>query len=460
MKKIFISHSSKDISVTEKLCNVLESQNVQCWYSERDLDKSTNYWQDVLMSSINTCKAVLLLITKNSVASEQVYNEITNASSQGKLIIPYFTDNISLPQKYEYYLTKYEWITAYNMSDDAALSILFKKLSIAKSENQAKITNVPINDILKNENICFDGILNGGYGMGYDKCIISNGSCGWSPEQIYIEDIDHNEFSFSSEGDLELEAKYAQFCQSAEYKKMEARGNNRTRWMVSDLYQNENLYISLKKTKWSQTTFWWNQIRDNPEMQKKMALHTFSEQLPFYPNSLCLHLIIETADNLLIATKVSRNKKNDYAYTVAVTIGEQINSSDFSSGTTNNNFFIYDWCKRALIEELGFTNENYNIFTDESSIRVLGVTYEGDIYNFALPTYVKLNLTYDALIAYMSTCARSTDEYTEILKFEKEEILNVLQNASSKEVEERFHPSSFLRFLLYLSYKDPKPLEV
>lgn len=455
MKKIFISHSSKDIQDTEKICQSIEENGIPCWYSERDLDKSTNYWQDVLISNINSCKAMLLLVSKNSISSEQVFNEISNASDKGILIIPYFIDNIALPQKYEYYLKKYEWINAYSSDDESALNILFKKLSITKKQSKPTIAEIPIANILKNENPCFDGIQNGGYGIGYDKCIISNGSTGWAPNQIYIEDIDCDEFTFSSIGDLELEAKYNEFCQSAEYRKIEARGNNRTRWMVSDFYQNENLYISLKKTKWSQTTFWWNQIRSNPQKQQEVAFNTFYEQMPFYPNSLCMHLIIETADDLLIATKISRNKKNDYAYTIAVTIGEQINSNDFSSGKTNNNFFIYDWCKRALIEEFQFTNENYNLFIDESSIRILGVTYEGDIYNFALPTYIRLNLTYDALLSYISSCSQSTDEYTEILKFNKDEIVDILKSSKMPDVEERFHPSSFLRFLLYLNYKHP-----
>lgn len=456
-KKVFISHSSQDIAFTERLVNFIEDLGQPCWYSERDLDKRTNRWADELMLSIEMCSAVVLLVTKNAVVSNEVENEIVNASAKNKQIIIFLLENVSLPPRWEFYVKKHQWIHAYNMTEDEALGILADKLSIVYRTNTV-VTEVSTNSVLLQEHACFRDIKTGGFGIGYDKCLMSNGTGGWAPKQVYIEEVDTNAFSFDAIGEHQLEQAYQAFCNSDEYARMNRRGNNHDRWMITDLYQNENVYISIQKTNWSQTSFWWNRVKDNLPMQQQMATHAFCTQVPFYPNSFCLHLIVETADEKLVCTKVSNNKKNDYAYTIAATIGEQLEQTDFSSGDMNNNVFVYAWCKRAFLEEFYFKNENYHSYVDESSIRVLGITYEGDIYNFALPVYIKLKITYDSLLSYMASSAKNTEEFSDILYYTKEEILEILRSANTPEAKDRFHPSTFLRFLLYINYKAPDAL--
>jgi len=40
-KSIFISHSSKNLGLTEELCSFLESAGQKCWYSEREWKENT-----------------------------------------------------------------------------------------------------------------------------------------------------------------------------------------------------------------------------------------------------------------------------------------------------------------------------------------------------------------------------------------------------------------------------------
>ncbi len=460
MRKIFISHSSRDLELTKTISRYLEQLGRECWYSERDLDKTKSNWQQVLLRSINESHAIILVVTRNSLKSGEVLNEISNASAQNRLIVPYLVENIPLTEQYMYLLRKYEWLPAYSMPQDDALALLARKVSATPRQKALPTVEVPVNGLLCHENPCFSGIHNGSFGIGFNKCLVSNGGFGWHPDQVFIEEVDREEFTFASIGHPELDREYEEFCNTGIYRKMETRGDNRTRWMLSELYQNDSIFLSLRKTRWSRTTFWWNQVRDQSQMQQKLALHTFHNQSYFFPNSLCLHLIVETADDMLVCTRISRNKKNDYASTIAVTIGEQLNEQDFSSGETNNNQFLYEWCRRALFEEFGFTDRELPLYVQEDSIRLLGINYEGDIYNFALPVYIRLNLTFNNLKTYLSSKNVSSQEFTEVLSMTSEEILQTLQQVHRPEVSCLYHPSSFLRMLQYLNHRCPQLLEV
>ena len=149
-KKVFISHSSRDIAFTERLVNFIEDLGQPCWYSERDLDKRTNRWADELMLSIEMCSAVVLLVTKNAVVSNEVENEIVNASAKNKQIIIFLLENVSLPPRWEFYVKKHQWIHAYNMTEDEALGILADKLSIVYRTNTV-VTEVSTNSVLLQE---------------------------------------------------------------------------------------------------------------------------------------------------------------------------------------------------------------------------------------------------------------------------------------------------------------------
>lgn len=188
-------------------------------------------------------------------------------------------------------------------------------------------------------------------------------------------------------------------------------------------------------------------------MQIEMARRVFDHEEQFYPNSLCLHLILETQDGKLVGTKISNNKKNDYSRSIAITVGEQITEIDFANKTTDNDQFINQWVKRTLIEEFNFQNEDYEKYVDLSSIRVLALSYEGDIYNFALPVFVRLKMDYDGFIAYLNATNKSIEEFTDVLPITEQEALAITRAWKEPELRSKYHPSSFLRALLYAAYK-------
>ena len=125
---VFISYSSKDLEKIKEIAAFIETTGQKCWYSHRDLDKGKEDWMEVLMNALSESDKVLLYLTNNAVKSGDVKNEITNASAQGKNVIPLIANNVDMTASFKYLITKYEWIEAYNMDENSVKDILRKRL--------------------------------------------------------------------------------------------------------------------------------------------------------------------------------------------------------------------------------------------------------------------------------------------------------------------------------------------
>lgn len=121
---VFISHSSLDFNEAKSICDYIEMLGFSTWICERDLDKTKQSWPDELMNALTNSDFVLVLVTKNSIESGEVDNEISNASAMNKNVIPFILTDQKMPQKLVYFLRKYEWIKAFSMDRNAALDLL------------------------------------------------------------------------------------------------------------------------------------------------------------------------------------------------------------------------------------------------------------------------------------------------------------------------------------------------
>lgn len=134
---VFISYSSKDIKAVRKLSEFIETTGQKCWYSDRNLDKGKENWMQMLMVALADCEKVLLYLTKNAIDSGEVLNEISNASTKGKNIIPLIAEDVEIPDAIIYLIRKYEWISAYKMEEQSIKDILRRRLL----ENNNEIRN-------------------------------------------------------------------------------------------------------------------------------------------------------------------------------------------------------------------------------------------------------------------------------------------------------------------------------
>lgn len=103
----FISYSHKDVKVANLLANELESNGIKSWIDHRMI-RSNDYAEDIV-KGISESKAFLLLVSRNSMQSNDVLREVRNASlfadEKQLLIWPVLLERIQYPGSFSYYLT-------------------------------------------------------------------------------------------------------------------------------------------------------------------------------------------------------------------------------------------------------------------------------------------------------------------------------------------------------------------
>ena len=116
-KLVVISHSSQDVELSEKVCELLESHNIGCWISERDIHPGASYPEEITRA-IGNCKIVLLIASIAMNSSDHIKNEIELAVDNKKIILPFKIDDVSYDYDYQYYLKRKHWIVALPNPDD------------------------------------------------------------------------------------------------------------------------------------------------------------------------------------------------------------------------------------------------------------------------------------------------------------------------------------------------------
>lgn len=299
-----------------------------------------------------------------------------------------------------------------------------------------------------------------GYSWGKDKTIIccDNIIKGWDPKQIVIDRVivhdKGNEYWNAFEG---IDKEYSDFMKSDIAKDIINHGNNNKRWMIEDIYQNyskdnKKIYISLRETDYCTASFVWNMYKKDTKLAERLVKQMFRiKKSNYMPHSLCLHLVIVTSDEKVVTTTISNNKSNDYSESIAVTLGEQIEDTDFLKTTGFYEDFIERWVKRALKEEFGIDGSQYIYITGKDSINVLSFNYEGDIYNISLMVVLNVTVSYKQFVTEANINPERDKEYDEIGFVNLRDIPKILKKYKCDNGEKCiYHPSSYLR--LYLTY--------
>ena len=108
-QEVFISYSSKDQDVADRILHAVESKGIRCWIASRDMHEGSYPRQ--IMQQIRACKVFLILLSVHSVKSEHVKNELDRAFSrlkEGMIMVPFLLDNVDLDDECMYYLCRQE----------------------------------------------------------------------------------------------------------------------------------------------------------------------------------------------------------------------------------------------------------------------------------------------------------------------------------------------------------------
>lgn len=119
---VFISHSSRNADMGTLMKQYLATRGIRCWKAPDDIEPSEP-WPVAIMRGLRECPIVVLIWTKESMASDQVLKEITIADQKTKAIIPFRVEEILPDGGLEYFLVAKQWLDA-NPSYEEALETL------------------------------------------------------------------------------------------------------------------------------------------------------------------------------------------------------------------------------------------------------------------------------------------------------------------------------------------------
>ena len=127
---VFISYSSKDQIIADSLVDKLESRGVSCWIATKNI-KEGSYAKQIVQG-IRDAKIFIVLVSKNSIASEQVKNEIDRAFNRirdGLKIIPVLLDDTELDDECSYYLCRQEMFDGKRPPIESRIEEISKKVA-------------------------------------------------------------------------------------------------------------------------------------------------------------------------------------------------------------------------------------------------------------------------------------------------------------------------------------------
>jgi len=113
-KMTFISYSSPDRNIADNLCSKLEANGMKVWYAPRNI--STNDYASGIAAAITSCSHFVVIISKNSMLSQHVLNEIDLAFrelNRGIRFLPLRLDEEELAPAFTYYLSRQHWMDAH-----------------------------------------------------------------------------------------------------------------------------------------------------------------------------------------------------------------------------------------------------------------------------------------------------------------------------------------------------------
>lgn len=202
---------------------------------------------------------------------------------------------------------------------------------------------------------------------------------------------------------------------------------------------NEGVRLAMRYTSWSRLQFFWQRLVSN-ETRARLVDMAFDDELIEFPNTLTLHLVVQTRDSKILLTQAHRLKANDYPESWACSLGEQLDPSDVANLSRD---CAAVWVRRTLQEELSIYDEE----CDLNQTRFLALTLEADVINYAFICIAPVNLTAETLRARLSVSSREDVEFSDLAFIGVDEIPAELVSPSRK-----YHPSTPIRMIYTYIY--------
>jgi TolB-like protein len=139
-RRVFISYASQDAAVAQTVCAALEAAGFPCWIAPRNVVPGTMY-ADGIVHAIDESSILVLILSKQAVASAHVGREIERAVSKRHPVVALRIDAAPLTAAFEYFLNQSQWIDG--GASDAAIAQLVSAVGQHLSPETAATNRAP-----------------------------------------------------------------------------------------------------------------------------------------------------------------------------------------------------------------------------------------------------------------------------------------------------------------------------
>jgi WD40 repeat protein len=122
-RQVFISYSGEDRAIAEKVCELLERDDLRCWIAPRDVLPGHDYGIQIL-DAIESTRVMVLILSAHANASIFVKNEVERAISKGKVVVPLRIQDVQPSRALELFVSRSQWIDAWTPPLPARIHLL------------------------------------------------------------------------------------------------------------------------------------------------------------------------------------------------------------------------------------------------------------------------------------------------------------------------------------------------
>jgi hypothetical protein len=120
---VFISHALRDRGFVVAICRSLESAQVKCWMTERDISTGED-WAEATRNAIASSRLMVLVLSENANAAPNLEREIAHAFYTKRPILPVRITDTQPKRDFLFYLGNVDWVDAFNSSPEQYLQEL------------------------------------------------------------------------------------------------------------------------------------------------------------------------------------------------------------------------------------------------------------------------------------------------------------------------------------------------
>lgn len=144
---VFISYNSTDLPIAEAACHYIEERRLRCFIAPRDITPPD--WAASITAAIESAKAFVIIVSENSIASNEVAKEIALATRVSDYIFPFRIDSSELDGRMTYHLAPFHWIDAVTPPMEIRLNELADRIVASL---QGKVANLELGDLSGSRN--------------------------------------------------------------------------------------------------------------------------------------------------------------------------------------------------------------------------------------------------------------------------------------------------------------------